>query len=599
MVEFQTMYYHPMDRQVHTAGDELNSGKQLEDPIIPIGELGITVSEKASERKGGLIQGVQAAFRAGVGKIQLMMDLAESGSAIGGPKGYGKEVREKLREVILANEGVVTGVELPTSLTNLNGGVNLHDPENGGFSESLRQKELHEVKEHIKFVGDVLNGGEVDIVSWEYPRTVFDAPWNDEGKWKGAFNVQAEKKDFTPIQFVDSRTGRIQQFSRKGIPAPIKAEEPEKGILWDFEKFQDYAKNKGTNVYDEIKNSILQRQIHFSEEKENEARFEILQLENRKKEIEVDLRLKEEDKKKYFEQIDRLKKSKEIVIKEQERIKAQHEEQISALEPMKEFAKEKTVQSYAEAGIYAMMESEKPNIKKPIVVGPELGWPHSYGGHPQEFKEVIQKSRKKMVEILTSDKITDSTTGKVIDNPHKMSKDEAEEQAKMHIKGTFDTSHVGMWLQNFRPDLPEEKRLKEFNKWYLEQVKDLAKTDLVGTIQLVDSNGPGHGHLPPGEGIFPVVEAAKEFKKQGFTGHFVSEGHEEEKFGEGRIFSRTWERFGAPISAGGYPSPPTWGEIHNAYFGKTYPPLQMFGSYKPPTAEYRPWAGGKDPIPFE
>jgi len=85
------------------------------------------------------------------------------------------------------------------------------------------------------------------------------------------------------------------------------------------------------------------------------------------------------------------------------------------------------------------------------------------------------------------------------------------------------------------------------------------------------------------------VEILRE--KGGFSGYITSEGHEEEKFGEGRILMKTWQHFNAPItSTYGHGMPiRRWGDIREAYFGRTYSPLYMFGAYAP-SNEFKLWS---------
>jgi len=288
-----------------------------------------------------------------------------------------------------------------------------------------------------------------------------------------------------------------------------------------------------------------------------------------------------------------------------------YKQQISDIENRKkttksigEYAKARSMHSYAEAGIMAMQETHSnPHARRPVHVGPELGWPSAYGSHPTEFVELIKGARERMTKLLTSKEELDFY-GNPIEgtrNPYfnpSLNKSQAKKEASRHVKGVFDTSHFGMWLKHYKPHLPYEKRLKEFNKWYMDEVKKIAKDDVVGGIQLVDSATSAHGHLPPGEGIFPVVDAAKVFKKEGYEGFMVSEGHEEEKFDEGRIMVQTWKAFNAPISSSYGPSAPApqrFGDVYNQYFKNWYSPNKMFGSYTPPFGEYKPWSE----IPFE
>jgi len=86
------------------------------------------------------------------------------------------------------------------------------------------------------------------------------------------------------------------------------------------------------------------------------------------------------------------------------------------------------------------------------------------------------------------------------------------------------------------------------------------------------------------------METAKIFKEKGFSGFVVSEGHEEEKFGEGRIRMKTWQHAGAAVGSGYFSGPPLrWGQVQQNYFGKTYSPMFMFGGYAP-SNEFKLWS---------
>ncbi len=274
-------------------------------------------------------------------------------------------------------------------------------------------------------------------------------------------------------------------------------------------------------------------------------------------------------------------------------------ERFRHIKPIKDYALKRSARTYAEAGVEAMRTElqgrEKGTVERPVHVGPEIGWPGFYGSHPDEFIELVQKSRKEMVELLTKPMIKD-VKGVDMQNPYcdpTIGKHKAQELADKHIKGLFDTSHMGMWLAHFeaKPGETEEKRIERFKKdFYLPAVEKIIKAGVVGGIQLVDSMSAAHGHLPPGEGIFPVMETAKLFKESGFTGFMVSEGHEEEKFGEGRIRTKMWQHAGANVGAGYFSGPPLrWGQVQHGYFGKTYSPMFMFGGYSP-SNEFKLWS---------
>jgi hypothetical protein len=253
---------------------------------------------------------------------------------------------------------------------------------------------------------------------------------------------------------------------------------------------------------------------------------------------------------------------------------------------IKKYAKEKAIDSYSEAGLMALDETRhNKKVEREIHVGPEIGWPTGYGGHPDEFIELIKESRKEMARKLVKKR--------------GYSKEEANKLAETHLKGCFDTSHMGMWLEHFQKEHPqetEEHRMARFNTWYMEQVAKMQKENVIGTVQAVDSASAAHGHLPAGQGIFPVVEAVDYLKSHGFTGAVVSEGHEEEQFNRGRILLQTWKAFGADI-ADSYFAPaarPTWSDVSEQYFGHVNPPPYVLGAYRP-NDDWVFWSG----VPLE
>ncbi|MDD9953816.1 MAG: TIM barrel protein [Candidatus Woesearchaeota archaeon] len=244
------------------------------------------------------------------------------------------------------------------------------------------------------------------------------------------------------------------------------------------------------------------------------------------------------------------------------------------------YAREKTFDSYSEAGIYAMEVTEEEGTKKPVYVGPEIGFAgQSYGGHPDEFIEIVKESRNKMQQKLIA---------------KGYAPEDAKERSKKHIKGMLDTSHLTMWYKHFakHENESEESRLTRFNKWATDQVRTMVDEKVVGAIQVVDSITGEHSHLPPGQGIFKVANLVKEMKKKGWDGPVVSEGHEEEQFTKGRILTEAWRSFGSPIgnvSPGQKPGTATFGGIQYGYFGFRSPQTYIVGSYSP-SNEWSLWS---------
>jgi hypothetical protein len=629
MAEFRTEYYTPMDRAYHETIDldKTHAHANIEAPIIPINQLGITVPEHdPTGRIRNVVEGVKAAMRGGVGNMQIMFTTPIE-SAIGGrPKAYGKEVREALKEVALAGGSQISGFEMATSLSNFSG----WDAQRNVVDEEKRQRDLNEVKEAIQFAAEVAQGGGVDVLSWEYDRPIHRANWwkDDKDTQKAFARLQKEDERKEEVRFIDERSGGIMNVPiRDGIwmfiarkDGGFKEIDPEKGtpVLWTYKDFEEYSKkpgNEGMKIHDFIKKNFLTerkgmakaQEAYYRHQYEGSIR-EAEQCSKGIKEKNFLQRLMESGfipEKEQHDPVAYLKKQKIeaentaqsylVGLQEQRKQQMQAEQQIERLKPMEEVALQRSMQSYAEAGITAMQTQDQfgpKNIKKDLYVGPELGWPQYYGSHPQEFVEIIRGAREQMVEILI-----DSNKCQQYGLKEPMTRSEAKQEAQTHIKGTLDTAHFGMWLQNFHPELPWNDRLKKFNKWYMDEMDTLAKINkkeqIIGAIQAVDSAGAAHGHLPAGQGVFPVKAAVEKLVKDGgFTGYVTSEGHEEEKFGEGRIALKTWQNFNSPISSSYGPGAGPamqWNRIQNAYMGRTYSPLFMFGSYAP-GGDFKLWS---------
>lgn len=619
MVEFKKGgYYMPMDRQYYSSED---ISPKLEEPIVPISKLGETVPESIGGRN--IIQTTQAAIRGGASTLQLV-GVRQGTSVVTAPGAlgarYGQEVRQALREVIAAAgpDVNIVGIEMPTSMNNFNGMTQR------GFQEQARRETLSQVKEAIQFVADINRGGGVDMVSFEFDRPRSKLSEADQKR----FDIHSEEKVFA---LVDDRTGELSQYRKtKGQMLPyVKTKDgykstkelvdagkkeyadPVTGLpklnMFTWQDFEEWAKEENTTPEQKYMEVVMQNQIDLSrgqlavqEQRMNQFRKEFEGAEKALKEGKINgqtipQEMREELEKESQTARRLYEESRDSYLGTQQNIE-EAKQSVTHLKPVEQFAPEKTALSYAEAGLYAMQESNQlraqGKLKKELYVGPEIGWPDYYGGHPDEFIAIIRKSRDKMVDFLTKPKIKDEATGQEIKSPYydpRISVKEAKELSEKHVAGTFDTGHLGMWYKHFKPDLPEEQRLKEFKKWYMEQVDKIADAKVVGGIQVVDSHSGEHGHLPPGEGIFPVIEATKRFQEKGFKGFIVSEGHDEENFGQGRIRSKLWEKMGGKIGQGYFGQPAAWGHIAPSYFGKTYSPKFMFGSYVP-SNDFRLWS---------
>lgn len=677
---FGTGYYGPMDREYELINLDAPAVNYVsleepikKEPIVGASELGVSVTEGG--RFGPLGQSVQAAIRMGVGRIELATGVGGGQEPVGA-ESYGKEAREELREIARANEIQFTSVHAPVSVGNLSG----YNPQQGNFSDELRNMALEEVKAAIKFAADV-EGGAVVVHTGEFARPI-TGRWDNE---KYQFAGYPEEKEKAVAQMVDDRTGRILMQVRKNevvhMPKWLTADRDYDGFDQNGNKVRihkgDYIDYENRKVVDESKRVPLYdpQTGRFVVEPKTWADFEREAAEkNKRKEIELGRALRPDEIirpeeeflraqvqaninqakgwalhhsqnfEDYQKSLNKLVKAKEFWEKieketneaEKWRLKREFEdrfgaglvppetkfvsellnEKISELrknmdsvqqasvsyeqqakeyeiilkhaKPIDRYAIEKSLNSYAEAAIYAMKETkENPNVKRDIFVAPENIFPEmGYGSHPEELIELVQGARKKMVSFLT-ERFIDGKPNPYYDGS--ISKKEAEELASRHIKATFDTQHLGMWWRHFVP-LPgesEEERRKRFNEWYMEEVKKMEKAGIIGHMHIVDSIGGGHHHLPAGQGDLPIVDAVEYLKKKGYAGTMISEGYEENmKYGAARQLEATWKAFGSPIYSQGLGiprpgAPIRFSDIHQSYFGLSAPPMYVFGAYSP------------------
>jgi len=682
-------YLSALDRPTYGGPPQATGGQgslgNLEDPIITVGELGVTVPEHDQRTGGHIVQTVQAAIRSGAKDLQLMMMTPHTSAMGGRPKAYGKEVRQAIKEVAKAGGVNIKGLEMPTSSMSAMSGF---DSQRGQITEKHRQEAMEEVRDALNFMADISDGGGVDIFSQEFPRTIFDEKWNEdvtymengERKTTKMFEEYVGEGERAVKHLVDNRTGQLIQgiAMDKVISYPIwkKVEEGNKYIDRDTGKevvakkltFVDYENRKVEYAdrvpeWDDVKKEFKLRKMkieNFSEEAEilTKIRREEFKADGKPFDEKLDglepheaffvgtLKAQEAIARGWMqnygrnisetkEELGRMRKAyllqkriednatdsekkfmmqtgggtiagihipggeaqlpSQLLLKEMERRRrdlrgsiemAKGQQQTAEdyrlqqqnIRSAEKYAKQKSIESYADLGLFAYQETKNRDLSKPLYVGPEIGWPGSWGGHPKEFVELIIKSREKLVEHLQA--------------REGLTKREAKEAARQHVAGCFDTGHMGMWLQKFRrlPEENEQERIKKFNSWYMDMTDYLVKKEVVGHIQAVDSMTGAHGHLPPGQGIFPVKDAVLKFKEFGWKGWIVSEGHEEEKFGANRILTKTWETFGSPVTRSGlYGAPQRWADVSGGYQGNTYPPYFITQSYVP-VNDFKLWS---------
>lgn len=244
------------------------------------------------------------------------------------------------------------------------------------------------------------------------------------------------------------------------------------------------------------------------------------------------------------------------------------------------YALEKSYDSYADAGMHAYLRTvegkKKGIVKDNLFIAVENLFPESYGGHPDEVMSLVDNSRKKLAEKL---------------HQRGLSKSEASQRANEHIKVTLDTNHLYMWRKYWQndPNKTIDQNDKEFEKWYLGKIKDLAKKDMIGNVHLVDGYGYQDDHLSPGDGKVPIKKVVDILKKNGYDKNLVVEAGAEATVGQGHFegVSKAWKLFDSPvysahIGPSGTPqSRQQWQDMSGSYFGRTAPPYFVFGGYSP------------------
>ena len=277
-----------------------------------------------------------------------------------------------------------------------------------------------------------------------------------------------------------------------------------------------------------------------------------------------------------------------------------HETKEHIITPIKRLEKQ-GVRLYAEAAIHALQKTRDPN--NPVVVNIEHIFPERFGGHPEELKWIIKKSRDRMVEMLTQPEIEYGASmapteidekklreGLMQPNPYYtgVSKEEAEKLAARHIKATIDTGHINLWRKYWQDDprKTKEQNDADFNKWAIKSIESLAKEGMVGNVHLADNYGYHDDHLSPGQGNSPVKEIVSVLRKYGYDKAYTVEPGADAStdLSDFHGLMKTWKFFGSPVYGMGFRGagvPQTWSDVQYSFFGQNKPPYYIFGAYAP------------------
>lgn len=265
-------------------------------------------------------------------------------------------------------------------------------------------------------------------------------------------------------------------------------------------------------------------------------------------------------------------------------------EMIKSVESAETYALREAYDAYARAGISAMMHSNKlekeGKLRKPLTVAMENLFPESFGSHPDEFMKLVEGSRTTMKDLLVK---------------KGMSPEEAKKEAAEHITGTIDVGHLNMWRKYWKGDDKKtmEENEKEFDKWAVDKIGEMAKRGVIGHVHVDDNYGYQDDHLAPGEGNAPIRRMIKALKDNDYKGELIVEpgaDYYTDSSGFNSVM-KTWRLFGSPVygaTSGVASQGRTWEQVGYGHFGQNQPPYFVFEPYSP-SEEWRPWSG----VPLE
>ena len=254
-------YFSDLDSDLNTPESSVYGGSSIygttaeEDanknqPLIRISELGQTISE--GPHLGSLMDQEIAAIKRGVRSIELQTMPEGSGAppGMGGSESYGKTIREEIKKLAEFNDVNITSVHAPPQIGNLTGLAQ------GGFNDAEREREVTEIKKAIDFAADV-GAGAIVVHTGEFPRPIYDAEWNNKGKWKHAFRQYEEEPEKAAQYLVDSKTGEIVS----GVAKNIKVYEPVYKMTPDGKHYLDINGNPTDNVSEAVPIFITEKDI--------------------------------------------------------------------------------------------------------------------------------------------------------------------------------------------------------------------------------------------------------------------------------------------------------------------------------------------------
>ena len=260
--------------------------------------------------------------------------------------------------------------------------------------------------------------------------------------------------------------------------------------------------------------------------------------------------------------------------------------------PISKYAQSKTNDTIARAAMHALDRERKPSkeawwgwdvrggekFEKPLFVAIENFFPDVHGGHPDEVRDMVLKSREKFTGLLKSER--------------GMSEEAARKEAESRIKATWDTSHANMWRKYFQPAYkgePMEKMDERFKKWYLDKAKEWKDKNIIGHVHVSDNFGWEDEHVVPGQGNAPIKEFIHLMKDKADKGEIdiiVEPAHQDYKAMLGG-----WKLFGSSIYGMEMGRRDNWLDVERSYFGRNAPPYFLYGEAAPDPESWQLWSG--------
>lgn len=341
---------------------------------------------------------------------------------------------------------------------------------------SLREK---------KFPGEKLVGikEEVDKIN--------KTQWSDSIR-SLLYHTSIGEKDIDESEFLKRTVEAEKKAGREVV-------EKEKEAIITFDRgriFLDNSYRQFQNLFETAMNQGSEKDKEILKELADRIKLKVEQLEKVKDNVYKDARIR-----------------REII---DDGIKTLGEVTPQLLKPLDEFAKERSVQTFANVAFdsYNKFKDNAPIIS---IENPPAGFAFSRG---KELKEIAEEARNKLTERLVREK--------------NMSEAKAKQTAAKIIGVTWDVGHINM-LRKYGYEAKDI--IKE-----TEEIKPLIKH-----VHLSDNFGFEHTELPMGMGNVPIQEIMKKLGKEGFDVKKIIEAGSWWQHFKTAPVKETMEALGSPI----------------------------------------------------